>query len=59
MLVNSGETAATAEPATIQIEIPASTKEGSQLTYEILDASLSYRKAKRGKLYLHLFNGTS
>ena len=45
-LVNSGETAATAEPATIQIEIPASTKEDSELTYEIMDASLTYEKPK-------------
>jgi Icc-related predicted phosphoesterase len=45
-LVNSGETAGTAEPATIHIEIPPSTKEGSQLTYEIMDASLSYSKPK-------------
>ena len=42
-LVNNGETAATAEPATIQIGIPASTTEGSELTYEMLDASISYQ----------------
>ena len=35
-LMNSGETAATAEAATIQIRIPASTKEGSKLTYEMI-----------------------
>ena len=45
-LVNNGETAATAEPATIQIGIPASITEGSELTYEILDASITYQKPK-------------
>ena len=45
-LVNSGETAATAELATIHIDIPAFTKEDSQLTYEILDASLTYVNPK-------------
>ncbi len=45
-LVNSGETAATAEPATIQIGIPASITEGSELTYEILEASISYQQPK-------------
>ena len=45
-LMNSGETAATAEAATIQIRIPASTKEGSKLTYEMIEASLSYTVPK-------------
>ncbi|MFK9090718.1 phosphodiester glycosidase family protein [Bacillus salipaludis] len=41
-LVNSGETAAAADAATIQLRIPASTKEGSKVTYELAEASLSY-----------------
>ena len=45
-LVNNGETAATDEPATIQIRIPASITEGSELTYEILEASISYQQPK-------------
>ena len=45
-LVNNGETAATAEPATIQIGIPASITEGSELKYEMLDASINYQKPK-------------
>lgn len=45
-LVNKGETALTADLATIQIRIPETTKEGSLLTYEIAEASLSYRTAK-------------
>ncbi|MBM7691665.1 uncharacterized protein YigE (DUF2233 family)/predicted phosphodiesterase [Peribacillus deserti] len=45
-LVNSGETAAAAEAATVKIRIPASTKEGSKLTYDISEASLHYRSPK-------------
>lgn len=45
-LVNSGEKAATAEAATIQIRIPASTKEGSKVSYEKLEASLNYAVPK-------------
>lgn len=41
-LVNNGETAVTSDAATIQIRIPESTKEGSELTYEIMEANLSY-----------------
>ncbi len=47
-LVNNGEPAAAADAAIIQIRIPASTKEGSKLTYEILEANLSYRTPKEG-----------
>ncbi len=45
-LVNSGETAASADAATIQVRIPASTKEGSKLTYEMVEADLSYTVPK-------------
>ncbi|MFJ7729637.1 phosphodiester glycosidase family protein [Neobacillus sp. NPDC097160] len=41
-LVNSGETAAAADAASVQLRIPASTKEGSKVTYEMAEASLSY-----------------
>lgn len=41
-LVNNGETAAEADAATIQLRIPASTKEGSKLTYEMTEASLQF-----------------
>jgi hypothetical protein len=41
-LVNSGETAATADAATIHIKIPPFTNEGSKLTYGIDEANLSY-----------------
>ncbi|WP_251553923.1 hypothetical protein [Neobacillus muris] len=45
-LVNSGETAAEAEAATIPIRIPASTKEGSKAAYEIVEANLEYKAPK-------------
>jgi len=45
-LVNSGETAAEAEAATIPIRIPASTKEGSKAVYEIVEANLEYKAPK-------------
>ncbi|MCM3766299.1 phosphodiester glycosidase family protein [Neobacillus niacini] len=45
-LVNSGETAAEAEVATIPIRIPASTKEGSKAAYEIVEANLAYNVPK-------------
>lgn len=45
-LVNSGEAGDAAEAADIHIRIPASTKEGSKLTYEILNAELSYQSPK-------------
>ncbi|MFF2446487.1 phosphodiester glycosidase family protein [Neobacillus sp. NPDC058068] len=45
-LVNSGETAAVADAATIQLRIPASTKESSKVTYEMAEASLSYSVPK-------------
>ncbi|WHY85881.1 phosphodiester glycosidase family protein [Neobacillus novalis] len=45
-LVNRGETAAGADAATIQIRIPASTIEGSKLTYEMIEANLSYSMPK-------------
>ncbi|WP_462410768.1 phosphodiester glycosidase family protein [Neobacillus sp. Marseille-QA0830] len=44
-LVNTGETAA-ADAATIGIRVPASTKEGSKLTYEMLEAGLTYASPK-------------
>ncbi|MGZ4159631.1 MAG: phosphodiester glycosidase family protein [Neobacillus sp.] len=45
-LVNTGETAPTADAASIQVRVPVSTKEGSKLTYEIAEASLAYQKPK-------------
>ena len=45
-LVNSGETGAAADAATIQVRIPASTKEGSKVTYEMAEASLKYTTPK-------------
>jgi trimeric autotransporter adhesin len=45
-LVNSGETAESADAATIKVEVPASTKEGSQLTYELLKGDITYSAPK-------------
>ena len=45
-LANSGETAAEAEAATIQIRIPASAQEGSKVAYEMLEGSLHYTSPK-------------
>lgn len=45
-LVNSGETAAAVDAAQIHVRIPASTKEGSKVTYEIAEASLNYAAPK-------------
>lgn len=45
-LVNSGQTAAAVDAATIQMRIPPATKEGSKVTYEITEASLSYTTPK-------------
>lgn len=45
-LVNTGETAPTADAVSIQVRVPVSTKEGSKLTYEIAEASLAYQKPK-------------
>nr|WP_263324448.1 phosphodiester glycosidase family protein [Neobacillus sp. Marseille-Q6967] len=41
-LVNTGETAASADAATVQIRVPETTKEGSKVTYEVASASLTY-----------------
>ncbi|WP_423410312.1 phosphodiester glycosidase family protein [Heyndrickxia sp. MSNUG] len=45
-LVNSTATGASAEAAEIKIRVPASTKEGSKLTYEMIDAELNYHSPK-------------
>ncbi|MBH0165174.1 phosphodiester glycosidase family protein [Fictibacillus sp. 7GRE50] len=45
-LINSGETSETADAATIQIDIPASTKEDSELKYEIINGNLVYSQPK-------------
>lgn len=54
-LVNSGEASAAAEAADIQIKVPTSTKEGGKLTYEILNAVLSYQSPK-DKNYVSTFS---
>lgn len=45
-LVNSGETAEIADAATIKVGVPASTKEGSQLAYELIKGSITYSAPK-------------
>lgn len=45
-LVNNGGSDASGEAAGIKVRVPASTKEGSKLTYEIIDAELSYKSPK-------------
>jgi trimeric autotransporter adhesin len=45
-IVKSGEPAADADAASIKIRIPASIKEGSKLTYEILEADFNYQTPK-------------
>jgi trimeric autotransporter adhesin len=45
-LVNSGETAESADAATIKVGVPASTKEGSHLTYELLHGDITYSEPK-------------
>jgi trimeric autotransporter adhesin len=45
-LVNTGESADIAEAATIKIRVPASTKEGSHLEYELLNGNISYSAPK-------------
>lgn len=41
-LINNGETSVTADPATIRLEVPASTKEGSEMKYDMLEGSLIF-----------------
>ena len=45
-LVNNGETADVSDAAVIQVSIPSSVQEGSVLSYEILDGTLSYTTQK-------------
>ncbi|WP_210364672.1 phosphodiester glycosidase family protein [Bacillus sp. REN3] len=45
-IIKSGDTAATVDAASIKIRIPASIKEGTKLTYEILEAQLNYQTPK-------------
>ncbi|GGB64486.1 phosphodiester glycosidase family protein [Fictibacillus barbaricus] len=45
-MINTGETGATAESATIQVDIPAGTKEGSEFTYEMIEGSIIYSEPK-------------
>jgi trimeric autotransporter adhesin len=45
-LVNTGESADIAEAATIKIRVPASTKEGSHLEYELLNGNITYSAPK-------------
>jgi trimeric autotransporter adhesin len=45
-LVNDGAGGDAADTAVIQIEIPASTTEGSKLTYEVMEANLSFKEPK-------------
>ncbi|MQR97328.1 phosphodiester glycosidase family protein [Fictibacillus phosphorivorans] len=41
-LINNGETSVTADAATIQVDVPASTKEGSEMKYELLEGSMVF-----------------
>ena len=45
-LVNNGEAADVSDAAVIQVSIPPSVQEGSVLSYEILDGTLSYTTQK-------------
>ncbi|GAM12148.1 phosphodiester glycosidase family protein [Mesobacillus selenatarsenatis] len=54
-IVKSGEPAANADAASIKIRIPASVKEGSKLTYEILEAELIYQ-TPRGENFVSTFS---
>ncbi|WP_144702452.1 phosphodiester glycosidase family protein [Fictibacillus phosphorivorans] len=45
-LINSGETSVTADAATIQLDIPASSKEGSELKYEMVEGNLTFSQPK-------------
>ncbi|MBT2663247.1 phosphodiester glycosidase family protein [Bacillus sp. ISL-45] len=54
-IVKSGELAADADAASIKIRIPASVKEGSKLTYEILEADLNYQ-TPRGENFVSTYS---
>ncbi|MET3729578.1 exopolysaccharide biosynthesis protein/Icc-related predicted phosphoesterase [Fictibacillus halophilus] len=45
-LINNGETSSMADVATIQLDIPASTKEGSEMKYEMLEGSMIFSQPK-------------